>query len=353
MKNAAVIAARFQWGLTPLIALPLYNHPVTYLVRRGAAALVLIWLVLTLTFVLLHAAPGDAAELLVAPDAPPEVAAQLRQELGLDRPLTHQYGRWLANLLRGDLGESFRRREPVRAMIADALPISIWLGSMSLLLTFVVGVAVGAWQAARKDRWIDRALTGLTTAVYAAPSYWLALAAVALFTYGMSRLGAPGWLRLPAFGLTSPASDATGLSVLPDLLRHSILPIAVLAAVGAAGIARYARTAVLDLARSEWVRTARSKGLSPRRVMFRHLLANALPPLVVLLMLALPGVVAGSVFVESIFAWPGMGRVMLEAISARDYPVVMGATVVYAGVVVLSNAASDLLLHAVDPRRRA
>ena len=324
----------------------------TYLVRRAAAALVLIWLVLTLTFVLLHAAPGDAADLLVAPDAPPEVAAQLRQELGLDRPLTHQYGRWLLNLLRGDLGESFRRREPVRGLLASALPISIWLGSMSLLLTFIVGVAVGALQAARRDRWIDRLLTGLTTAVYAAPSYWLALSAVALFTYGMSRLGAPEWLRLPAFGLTSPASDAVGLRVLPDLLRHSILPIAVLAAVGAAGIARYARTAMLDLSRSEWVRTARAKGSSPGRVMFRHLLANALPPLVVLLMLALPGVVAGSVFVESIFAWPGMGRVMLEAISARDYPVVMGATVVYAGLVVLSNAASDLVLHAVDPRRR-
>lgn len=324
----------------------------TYLVRRAAAALVLIWLVLTLTFVLLHAAPGDAADLLVAPDAPPDVAVQLRQELGLDRPLTHQYGRWLTNLLRGDLGESFRRREPVRTILADALPISIWLGSVSLLLTFIIGVAVGSLQAARRDRWIDRLLTGLTTAVYAAPSYWLSLTAVAVFTYGMSRLGAPGWLRLPAFGLTNPASDATGWSVIPDLVRHSILPISVLAAVGAAGIARYARSAVLDLSRSEWVRTARAKGLSRGRVMFRHLLANALPPLVVLLMLALPGVVAGSVFVESIFAWPGMGRVMLEAISARDYPVVMGATVVYAALVVLSNAASDVVLHAVDPRRR-
>lgn len=324
----------------------------TYLVRRGAAALALIWLVLTLTFVLLHAAPGDAAELLVAPDAPPEVAAQLRQDLGLDRPITQQYGRWVLNLLRGDMGESFRRREPVRGILAAALPISIWLGSVSLLLTFVIGIAVGSLQASRKDRWIDRTLTGLTTAVYAAPSYWLALTAVAVFTYGLSRLGAPAWMRFPAFGVISPASEATGIAVLPDLLRHSVLPIAVLAAVGAAGIARYARSAVLDLARSEWVRTARAKGLSPGRVMFRHLLANALPPLVVLLMLALPGVVAGSVFVESIFAWPGMGRVMLEAISARDYPVVMGATVVYAGIVVLANAASDLVLHAVDPRRR-
>ena len=323
-----------------------------YLARRGLAALGLIWLVLTLTFLLLQAAPGDAADLLVAPDATPEAAVQLRQELGLDRPLPQQYGRWLTNLLRGDLGESFRRREPVLGILTSALPVSLWLGSMSLLLTFVVGVAVGSLQAARKDRWIDRMLTGLTTAVYAAPSYWLALTAVALFTYGLSKMGAPTWLRLPAFGLTSPASEATGLSVLPDLLRHSVLPIAVLAAVGAAGIARYARTAVLDLKRSEWVRTARAKGLGPGRVMFRHILANALPPLVVLLMLALPGVVAGSVFVESICAWPGMGRVMLEAISARDYPVVMGATVFYATIVVLSNAASDLLLHAVDPRRR-
>lgn len=331
---------------------PRHYHPVAYLVRRGAAALALLWLVLTLTFVLLHAAPGDAADLLVAPDAPADVAAQLRQDLGLDRPLSHQYGRWLGNLLRGDLGESFRRREPVRAILISALPVSLWLGSMSLLLTFAVGVAVGALQAARRDRWIDRVLTGLTTTVYAAPSYWLALTAVALFTYGLSRLGAPAWMRLPAFGVTNPASDAVGLAALPDLLRHSILPIAVLAAVGAAGIARYARTAVLDLTRSDWVRTARAKGLGAARVMFRHLLANALPPLVVLLMLALPGVVAGSVFVESIFAWPGMGRVMLEAISARDYPVVMGATVVYAGLVVLSNAASDLLLHVVDPRRR-
>ncbi|HEX6313535.1 MAG TPA: ABC transporter permease, partial [Gemmatimonadaceae bacterium] len=276
----------------------------SYLVRRGLVALGLLWLVLTLTFVLLQAAPGDAADLLVPPDAPPDVAVQLREELGLDRPVTHQYGRWLGNLLRGDLGESFRRREPVRSILASALPISIWLGTLSLSLTFIVGVAVGSLQAARRDRWIDRLLTGLTTAVYAAPSYWLALTAVALFTYGMSRWGAPTWMRLPAFGVTNPASEARGLAALGDVLRHSILPISVLAAVGAAGIARYARTAVLDLARSEWVRTARAKGLGSQRVMFRHLLANALPPLVVLLMLALPGVVAGSVFVESIFAWP-------------------------------------------------
>ncbi|HEX7121692.1 MAG TPA: ABC transporter permease [Gemmatimonadaceae bacterium] len=323
-----------------------------YLIQRGVAALVLIWLVVTLTFVLLHAAPGDAADLLVPPGAPPEAVARLRAELGVDRPLVVQYGRWLADVLRGDLGESFVYARPVTAVLADALPVSLWLGVSSLALTFLVGVAVGAHQAVHHNTWHDRLLTGLTTAVYAAPSYWLALAAVAVFTYGLTRLGAPGWLRLPAFGLTSPAGQATGWAAFVDLLRHSVLPVSVLAAIGAAGIARYARSSLLDLIGSDWVRTARAKGLSTSRVIGRHLLANALPPLVVLLMLSVPGLVAGSVFIESIFAWPGMGRTMLQAIASRDYPVVMGATIAYASVVVIANALSDILLQWVDPRRR-
>lgn len=322
------------------------------LLRRGAAAALLIWLVVSLTFVLLQAAPGDAADFLVPPDAPPEAAAELRARFGLDRPVVVQYGRWLAGLLRGDLGESFARREPVTQVLAEALPVSLWLGTLSLALTFVVGVAVGALQGWRRNSWTDRLLTGLTTAVYAAPSYWLALAVVAVFTYGMSRAGAPAWARLPAFGLTSPARDAGGLAAFGDLVRHSILPVSVLAAIGAAGIARYARSAIVDLTRSEWVRTARAKGLSSRGVVGRHLLANALPPLVVLLALSLPGLVAGSVFIEGIFAWPGMGRAMLNAIASRDYPVVMGATLAYASVVVVANATTDLLLQWVDPRRR-
>jgi peptide/nickel transport system permease protein len=326
---------------------------VRFLVRRAAAALLLIWLVVTLTFVLLHAAPGDPADLLLPPGASREAAERLRADLGVDRPVVVQYGRWLSDVLRGDLGESFALRRPVARVLADAIPISLWLGTASLALTFLVGVAVGAHQAVHRDTWHDRLLTGLSTAVYAAPSYWLALALVAVFTYGLARLGAPAWLRLPAFGVTSPAADLSGGAAFLDLLRHSVLPVSVLAAIGAAGIARYARSSVLDLIRADWVRTARAKGLAERRVIGRHLLANALPPLVVLLMLSLPGLVAGSVFIESIFAWPGMGRAMLLAIGARDYPVVMGATIAYASVVVVANAMSDVLLYWVDPRRRA
>ena len=222
-----------------------------------------------------------------------------------------------------------------------------------MILTFVVGVAIGTLQATRRGTVVDPALTFATTAVYAAPSYWLALSLIAVFTYGATVWGLPPALRLPAFGIRDPAGVETGWAAVVDVVRHAVLPVAVLAAVGAAGIARYARSTVADLAGAEWVRTARAKGLPSRAVYGRHVLANALPPLVVLLALSLPGVVAGSVFVESVFAWPGMGRAMVMAISARDYPVVMGATVLYAALVIIANLAADVVLPLIDPRRDA
>ena len=321
--------------------------------RRLAAAFVLLWLVVTLTFVLVRLAPGDAAALLVPPTATPEDAARLRAELALDAPIAVQYAKWIGGLLRGDLGESFTQRRPVTRVLAETLPVSLGLGLSSLLLTFVVGVAIGTLQATRRGTVVDPALTFATTAVYAAPSYWLALSLIAVFTYGAAVWGFPPALRLPAFGIRDPAGVETGWAAVGDVARHAVLPVTVLAAVGAAGIARYARSTVADLADADWVRTARAKGLPSRAVYGRHVLANALPPLVVLLALSLPGVVAGSVFVESVFAWPGMGRAMVTAISARDYPVVMGATLLYAALVILANLAADLALPLIDPRRDA
>jgi peptide/nickel transport system permease protein len=196
-------------------------------------------------------------------------------------------------------------------------------------------------------------LTLATTFVYAAPSFWLALALVAIFTYGATAWGFPPSLRLPAFAMRAPGSDLHGVAALLDLARHSILPITILTAVGAAGIARYARSSISDVLSRDFVRTARAKGASPSRVYFRHVLATVLPALIVLFALSLPGLVAGSIFVEAVFAWPGMGRLMVNAIVARDYPLVMGAAAVYATMVLLANLAGDLALPLVDPRRRA
>ncbi|MBX6331105.1 MAG: ABC transporter permease [Gemmatimonadaceae bacterium] len=323
------------------------------LVRRVLDAAVLLWLVLTLTFLLLRAAPGDPAALLVPPSATAADVARARAELGLDRPLIVQYARWAGGILKGNLGESFAERRPVTALLADALPVSLGLGLASLALTFLIGIAVGTYQAARRGTTADTALTTVSTALYAAPSYWLALALVAVFTYGAARWGVPEALRLPAFGLHDPAREATGLAGVGDLVRHAVLPVLTLTVVGAAGVARYARTVVVDVLGMGFVRTARAKGVATHAVYARHVLANALPPLVVLFALTLPGVLAGSVFVETVFAWPGLGRLMVSAIRARDYPVVMGATTLYAALVILANLAGDLALPWLDPRRRA
>lgn len=312
----------------------------------------MIWLVLTLTFVLVRVAPGDPAALLIPSSASAADALRLRAELGLDRPLAVQYARWGGSLLRGDLGESFALKKPVREVIADALPISVALGAASIALTFLIGLPIGMIQARRRGSLTDRALTVITVALYAAPSFWLSLALVGVFTYGAATWGLAPWMRLPAFGIQTPGAMLHGSAKAADILRHAMLPVMILSLIGAAGIARYSRSSIADVLGQDFVRTARAKGASPGRVHYRHVLAAILPSQIVLFALALPGVVAGSVFVESVFSWPGMGRAMLMAINARDYPVVMGAAAVYASVVVFANLTADIALPLVDARRR-
>jgi peptide/nickel transport system permease protein len=320
------------------------------LFRAIARTVLLYWCVLSLTFALLRLAPGDPATFLLAPGASAADAARLRSELGLDRPIAVQYARWLGATLRGDLGASFVERRPVAATIADALPVSLVLGTLSLLLSFGVGITVGVVQAARRGSVRDRVLTGLSVILAATPAYWLGLGAIACFTYLASTLSMPMWMRLPAVGMTTPGAELHGLAHLADLARHSILPVTLLAAIGAAGVARYVRTSALDAIGADWVRTARAKGLADRTVLRRHLLANLRAPIVTLFALALPGTVAGSVFVETIFGWPGMGRLMVTSIVARDYPVVLGCAGEHAAVVVLAKLSPEWLLPWADPR---
>ena len=322
------------------------------MLRRLAGALLLFWLVLTLTFALIRLAPGDPATFLVPPSATPADAARLRAELGLDDAIVVQYARWATRLLRGDLGESFSLHQPVTRALEDALPVSIGLGAASLALTFLIGVPIGMLQAVRRGGAMDTSLTVVTTLAYAAPSFWLALALVAVFTYGAASWGLPPPLRLPAFGLHAPGLELHGIAAFGDLVRHAILPVTILTVVGASGIARYARSSIADVLGQDFVRSAWAKGARSPRVYFRHVLATVLPALVVLFALSLPGLVAGSIFVEAVFAWPGMGRLMVAAIVARDYPLVMGAAAVYAAIVLLANLAGDLALPLVDPRRR-
>ncbi len=316
----------------------------------AARTALLYWCVLSLTFVLLRLAPGDPATFLLPPGASAADAVRLRSELGLDRSLALQYVRWAERTLHADLGRSFVDQRPVLAVLGDALPVSLALGGASLLLSFLVGAVAGVVQAARRGRATDVAITVVSVVLAASPAYWLGLAAIACFTYLASTWDLPLWMRLPAVGMTTPGVQLSGAAHLADLIRHSVLPVSLLAAIGAAGVARHVRSNALDVMRSDWLRTARAKGASERRVLARHLTANLRAPLLTLFALALPGTVAGSVFVETIFGWPGMGRLMVTSIVARDYPVALGCAAAYGALVLLANLAAELLLPWADPR---
>ncbi len=301
--------------------------------------------VVTLMFFLIRMAPGDPALLLVGPTATPEQLVAQREALGLDRPLPDQYATWLSRFLRGDWGSSIATGRPVRAMVSAAWPATVSLVGLSLVLSYVIGIIVGAIQATRGGR-LDTTLSVVTVTLFAVPGYWLGLMLVMVFTY---------WMRaLPAFGAAGLDADfLTGWDRVADRLRHLALPLTTLTLIGLGGTARYVRGAMLDVRNAPHVAIARAKGLSPLQVVVRHVLRNALVPVLTLLGLSLPALFSGAVFIEAIFAWPGVGRIMVEAVGARDYPVIMAATAVSATLVVLGNLMAEALTAWADPRLRA
>jgi peptide/nickel transport system permease protein len=325
---------------------------VALLLRRSGTALVLLWLVCTLTFALVHSAPGDAALLLLPPEADAATLARLRSDLGLDAPLLQQYAHWLGNIARGDLGTSLASGRPVSESIRHALPVSVWLGLTSLALTVLIGLAIGSAQARRAGTATDTALTMVSTTLYSAPTFWLSLAAVALVTVGAASLGIPPQLRLPAFALRDPGV-LDRAAALPDIVRHSVLPVLVLAITGAAGVARFARSAIVEASRELFRRTAIAKGVRNDAAWYRHVVRIALPAIAALIALSVPGIVAGSVFVEGVFAWPGMGKLLLTAVAQRDHPVILAVTLLYAAAVIVTNLLTDIVLPRLDPRRSA
>lgn len=324
------------------------------LVRRILFAAGTVLLVVTATFLLLHAAPGDPVRLYLGPAADEVAAAAMRRNVGLDRPLPEQYAGWLVRFAAGDWGTSLAQRRPVRQVLSEALGPTALLVGVSLALTYLGGIAVGVFQAARRRTRLDHAVTVLTLAVQAMPAYVLGLGLVLVFAYGAALWGWPAWLRLPALGASAVGADflASG-SRLADRARHLVLPALTLSLIGAAGAARFVRTATIAALRHPAIRAARAKGLGEWRVLARHALRNALLPVITLVGLQLPALFSGAVFVETIFAWPGMGRVAVEAVLARDYPVVMAVTAVFATLVVLGNLLADLAALLADPRQRS
>lgn len=310
--------------------------------------------VVTLTFILINLAPGDPARLWLGPGAGVQELDAARQALGLDRPLHVRYFSWLARFVRGYWGTSIAQQRPVIQIIAAALPHTLLLTTLSLLVTYIGGIAVGIFQAARNSTKLDTGLTILGLLIYGMPAYWLAITLILIFSYGAAVQGWPQWLQFPALGVSS--LDAEFLSPwenLVDRAKHAVLPLATLGAIGIAGTSRFVRASLLDVRYLDFVRAARAKGISPQRIELKHILRNALLPLVTLLGLSLPALFSGTVFVEVIFAWPGMGRATVTSVLARDYPVVMAMTAIYAALVVAGNMLADFLYTLADPRARS
>jgi len=318
----------------------------TWLVRRVAASLAIVFAVVTFTFLLLHLAPGEP--FLPSSDTPidPAVVARLRHQFGLEQPLPVQYAKYLAALAHGQLGESFALHRPVADALGDAIPNTLVLAGTALVLELLLGLAFGVYQAARARRLPDIALGYATLFLNSVPTFWLGLLLLLVFGEALR------WF--PVGGVVDPVVHAS----LPwagrtaDRLWHLALPALTLGCVGAAGTARYERAAMLEVINQDYVRTARAKGLPERRVVLVHALRNALLPLVTLFGLSFPFLLTGAVLVESVFAWPGMGKLAAEAIFRRDYPVVLAAATTASTMVVLGSLLADVLYAIADPRIR-
>jgi peptide/nickel transport system permease protein len=293
-----------------------------------------------LVFAVTRLTPGDPARVMLGPRATEEQVAQLRTAYGLDQPLYVQYVSWLSRVVRGDLGESIQLHRPVLAEVAERFRGTLILAVAAMLISFVLGIVIGVASAARANTFLDRALMSLALLGISLPPFWVGLILIIIFTLLLR------WL--PATGMLSPTGGGGPL----DVLVHLVLPSISLAVVPLAVIARLTRANMLEVLGQLYVRTARAKGLPPLTVVWRHVFRNTLVGTVTLLGLQAGWLLAGTVYIETVFAWPGLGSMLVNAILQRDYPLVQGGVLLVSTVYVLINLATDTLYLYLDPRLR-
>jgi peptide/nickel transport system permease protein len=312
---------------------------VRYIIRRLLQSIVLLFIVSSITFLLIHSAPAGPS-LLANPDLTREEVETMTTNLGLDEPLPVQYVRWLGNVLRGDLGTSYGTVEPVSTVIMDRLPNTLLLTGVALVISISIAIPLGVLSATRQNTVVDRIIAGFSFLGISVPVFWLGIMLIILF--------AVRWELLPAGGMYTLGQERS----FPDLLKHMVLPLSVLVVANLAALVRYTRSGMINVLNEDYVRTARAKGLANRKVVFGHALRNALIPVITIVAISIPNAVSGAAITETVFSWPGMGRLAVNAANTRDYPVVLGATLTVAVVVILSNLLADLLYAVVDPRIR-
>jgi len=310
-----------------------------FILRRVGLGVVVLWLVSVVTFFLIHLAPGGPSAAVNFESTAQQREALLKQ-FGLNDPVLVRYGKWLAGVARGDLGVSYNQGLPVGLLLRQRLPNTLTLGLAALAAATILGILLGTVAAVYRNGWVDHVVSTISTLGMSIPGFWLGIVAIILFAVELR------WL--PASGIVSSGST----NALIDRLRHLVLPAGVLAFTLMPNVVRVTRSALLEVNRADYVRTARGKGLSPSRVLFKHAFKNALVPVLAVLGLVTTALFSGSVVIESVFGWPGLGRLAIEAANGRDYPVILGATLLAGAIVVVVNLAVDVLYAIVDPRIR-
>ncbi|MCO6452222.1 MAG: ABC transporter permease [Caldilineales bacterium] len=318
-----------------------------YLIRRVLQAIPLLFILSIVLFFMVRSAPGGP---LAQAERNPNITAEqlevLRERMGLNEPLYLQYSKWMRNIvLEGDLGHSIKSNRPVAEMIGERIPNTLLLVGTAFLLTLIIAIPIGAASARKQYSLFDYVVTTLTFAGQSVPVYWLGLMAILVFYMWLDNpiTGKP---LFPAGGMYSIGGDKS----LGDLLWHMVLPVAVLTLAWTAWYSRFFRASMLEVQNEDYVRTARSKGLPERVVASRHTMRNALMPMVTMIALDIPAIFAGALFIETIFSWPGMGRLFWEAARGRDYPVLLGVILINAVIIVLANILADIGYGFVDPR---
>jgi peptide/nickel transport system permease protein len=310
----------------------------THIIRRLLITLVVVFLASFLTFLLLHITPGDPVYIMLGLNASPDLVASMRQELWLDRPFLVQYGHWLSSVLQGDFGRSLRYHQPVAELIKARMPVTLYLGLLSMILSTVVGLFAGVVGALRRGSLVDSCINVFANTGVALPVFWFGILMIYLFGLKL------GWL--PLSGYTAPSTDLW-LS-----LKQAILPVTTGAVIPIAILTRQTRSSMLETINQDYVRTARAKGLREQTVLSRHALRNALIPIVTLIGLQVRWIVSGSVITETIFNIPGIGRLLVSSVLSKDFVVVQAIVLIIAFAVALSNLAVDIGYGWLDPRRR-
>ena len=321
---------------------------ILFALRRLLVSIPLLIGITFISFLVISLAPGGPLDFLTPedPNASPEVRQRLIQEFGLDQPVYVQYGRWLSRVVRLDFGRTFLPDgRPVLTKIGERLPITLFLNVLEMLVIVGLAVPIGVLSATRQYSFYDKITTVFVFVGFATPDFWLAL--LLMFLFGVQL----GWL--PISGLRSMNWEYLSFwRQQSDFVAHLILPIAVATFGGLAGFSRYMRQSMLEVIRQDYIQTARAKGLAEGVIIGKHALRNALLPVVTVLGLSLPGLIGGSVIIESIFAIPGMGQLMVQSVFSRDYPVVMGNLVIVATLTLFANLVADVAYGMVDPRIR-